>query len=351
MRRARRSSLSTAVTLAVALLCATPVSAHASAEPGNGHPGQQRNQHGGGHDTLWTTPSTLSKDDNTELVGIDPATGKEVARFGIGKEAETWAAALSKDQRTAYLANHHSGTLSVVDMVGRRLAKEIPMGVDADAIALSPDGKTAYVTSMVAQSLAVVDLMAGKVVRTVDLGAPAQGVAISSDGRTAYLGIYSRDRIDRMDLSNYQVTASYTGGRAPREVLLSHDGKTLYATDYYGGTVSEYQVDNPAAKPRQAQVGGRPFKAQLSKDGRSLYVANTAEDSVSVVDTRTLKARQIAVPDSFGTLALASNGKQLFQAQEDKAGITSIDLRAGKSTATLDPAGLPQVTSLFLTAG
>ncbi|MCX4725702.1 beta-propeller fold lactonase family protein [Streptomyces sp. NBC_01306] len=325
------------------------MSAQAAAGPHHGHPGHHAHRHGG-HEVLWTTPSSVSKDDNTELVGVDPATGKEVARFGIGQEAETWGIALSKDQHTAYLANHHSGTLSVADLVGHKLVKEIPLGVDADAIALSPDGRTAYVTSMIMQSLSVVDLTTGTVVRTVDLGAPAQGVVISPDGRTAYLGIYSRDRIDRMDLSDYKVTASYTGGQAPREVLLSHDGKTLYATDYYGGTVSVYRADNPAAKPRQAQVGGEPFKAQLSRDGKSLYVANTAESSVSVVDTRTLKTRRIAVPDSFGTLALAPNGKQLFQAQENQAGITPIDLRAGKATGTLDAAGLPQASSLALTS-
>jgi YVTN family beta-propeller protein len=347
MRGSRRSTLAAAAALAAALVCAAPMSAQATAGQGNA----QHGRHGSGHETLWTTPSTISKDDNTELVGIDPTTGKELARFGIGKEAETWAIALSKDQHTAYLANHHSGTLSVADLVGHRLLNEIPLGVDADAITLSPDGRTAYVTSMVAQSLSVVDLTAGKVVTTVDLGAPAQGVAISPDGRTAYLGIYSRNRIDRMDLSNYQVTASYTGGKAPREVLLSRDGKTLYATDYYGGTVSVYQVDDPAAKPRQAQVGGQPFKAQLSRDGKSLLVANTAKSSVSVVDTRTLKVRRIAVPDSFGTLALAPSGRQLFQAQENKGGITSIDLRAGRTTATLDADGLPQATSLALTTG
>ncbi|MFD7335390.1 beta-propeller fold lactonase family protein [Streptomyces violascens] len=347
MRGSRRSTLAAAAALAAALVCAAPMSAQATAGQGNA----QHGRHGSGHETLWTTPSTISKDDNTELVGIDPTTGKELARFGIGKEAETWAIALSKDQHTAYLANHHSGTLSVADLVGHRLLNEIPLGVDADAITLSPDGRTAYVTSMVAQSLSVVDLTAGKVVTTVDLGAPAQGVAISPDGRTAYLGIYSRNRIDRMDLSNYQVTASYTGGKAPREVLLSRDGKTLYATDYYGGTVSVYQVDDPAAKPRQAQVGGQPFKAQLSRDGKSLWVANTAKSSVSVVDTRTLRVRRIAVPDSFGTLALAPSGQQLFQAQENKGGITSIDLRAGRTTATLDADGLPQATSLALTTG
>ncbi|WP_327293598.1 MULTISPECIES: hypothetical protein [unclassified Streptomyces] len=343
----RRSTLA-AVALAAALVCAAPLSASAAdvQHGSTAYPGQR---HGGGHTVLWSTPSSLSEDDNTQLVGVDPATGKEVARFGIGKEAETWSIALSKDQHTAYLANHYSGTLSVVDLAGRKLVKEIPLGVDADYVTLSPDGTTAYVTSMVSQSLSVVDLTAGKLVTTVSLGAPAEGVAISRDGKSAYLGIYSRDRIDRMDLSTYKVTASYRGGKAPRRGLLSPDGKTLYSTDYYGGTVSAYQVDDPAAKPAQVNVGGQPYQAQLSRDGRKLYVADTAGSSVSVVDTRNMTARRIAVPDGFGNVAATPDGKQLFEAQNNKGGIAVVDLRRGKVTGTLDSAGLSGPTTLALT--
>ncbi|WP_406155170.1 beta-propeller fold lactonase family protein [Streptomyces sp. NBC_01023] len=344
---APRSTLA-AVALAAALVCAAPLSASA-ADAQHSLSAPQEHQHSGGHTVLWSTPNSISADDNTQLVGVDPLTGKEVARFGIGKEAETWSIALSKDQHTAYLANHYSGTLSVVDLAGRKLIKEIPLGVDADYVALSPDGTTAYVTSMVSESLSVVDLTAGKVVTTLSLGAPAEGVAISRDGKSAYLGIYSRDRIDRMDLSSYKVTASYTGGKAPRRVLLSPDGKTLYSTDYYGGTVSAYQVDNPAAKPEQVNVGGQPYQAQLSQDGRKLYVADTAGSSVSVVDTRNMTARRITVPDGFGEVAATPDGKQLFEAQNNQGGIAVIDLRHGKATGTLDGTGLPGPTALALT--
>ena len=106
------------------------------------------------------------------------------------------------------------------------------------------------------------------------------------------------------------------------------------------GTVSVVSLANPS-KPREiavVRVGHHPAAVQLSKDRRRLFVANTNDDSISVVDvvgrprvvaTETVRPRPGmpvgAHPDAF---ALSPDGKTLFVAL---AGMNAVEVRDGRT--------------------
>ncbi|MFB7510199.1 YncE family protein [Streptomyces broussonetiae] len=285
--------------------------------------------------TLWTSDATDSGDGQSHLIAIDPSTGKETARIGVGAEAEPWSIALTRNGRTAYVANFHNGTLGVVDTSARKMTTAVPLGIDADYVALSGDQKYAYVTSMVAQQLAVVDTAAKRLVKTVTLPGPAEGAAVSPDGRTVYVGVYSRHEVLALDTRTGAQHAVFSaGGPSARRVRLSPDGKQLYATDYYGGTVDVYNTAHPAQAPRKVPVGGRPLDLALSPDDRTLYVSDT-RSGLAAINTRTLKARQFAVTPSFGDLAVSMDGKAVYLAQYQSTGsVSALDAGSGEVTGT-----------------
>ncbi|KOV63997.1 hypothetical protein ADK64_17750 [Streptomyces sp. MMG1121] len=285
--------------------------------------------------TLWTSDATDSGDGQSHLIGIDPSTGKETARIGVGAEAEPWSIAVTRNGRTAYVANFHNGTLGIVDTSAKKMTTAVPLGIDADYVTLSHDQKYAYVTSMVAQQLAIVDTATKRLVKTVTLPGPAEGAAVSPDGKTVYVGVYSRHEVVALDTRTGAQRAVFSaGGPFARRVQLSPDGKQLYTTDYYGGAVDVYNTARPAQAPRKVPVGGRPLDLALSPDGRTLYVSDT-RSGLAAIDTRTLKARQFTITPSFGDLAVSRDGKAVYLAQYESAGsVSAFDAGSGEVTAT-----------------
>jgi DNA-binding beta-propeller fold protein YncE len=108
-----------------------------------------------------------------------------------------------------------------------------------------------------------------------------------------------------------------------------------------GGTVSVVDVSNPAA-PKElshVQVGHHPEAVQLSADKSRLFVANTNDDTISVLDvsgsgvptlvsTESVQRPGTPVgthPDAF---ALSPDGKTLFVAL---AGLNAVELRDGQN--------------------
>jgi DNA-binding beta-propeller fold protein YncE len=103
-----------------------------------------------------------------------------------------------------------------------------------------------------------------------------------------------------------------------------------------GGTVSVVDVTNPAA-PKEltsVKVGHHPEAVQLSADKGRLFVTNTNDDSISVLDVRTdaptvvgtESVRVAGAPEGThpDALALSPDGKTLFVAL---AGINAVELR------------------------
>jgi hypothetical protein len=118
-----------------------------------------------------------------------------------------------------------------------------------------------------------------------------------------------------------------------------------------GGTVSV--VDVSATNPAQwhessyTLVGHHPSAVQLSRDGKRLFVANTNDDTLSVLDVTRPVARVVSTetvapvpgmpvgahPDA---LALSPDGKTLFVAL---AGLNAVEVRDGRTGQRL--AGAP----------
>ncbi len=80
-------------------------------------------------------------------------------------------------------------------------------------------------------------------------------------------------------------------GDEPNGVAVSPDGKTIYVTNTIDGTVSVLAVDvtkQPAAEVvATLDVGTEPYGIALTPNGQKAYVTNARSNSVSVIDTAT----------------------------------------------------------------
>jgi DNA-binding beta-propeller fold protein YncE len=83
----------------------------------------------------------------SELVAIDPATARIVARYPLPGLKEPHGVSLDVGQRLAFIAGQENGTLAVFDLATRRVLATHPVGRDPDVLALDPGLGRLYVSS------------------------------------------------------------------------------------------------------------------------------------------------------------------------------------------------------------
>lgn len=175
-------------------------------------------------------------------------------------------------------------------------------------LAVSPDGARLYAALGIRNSVAVVNLSSSQVERTVPVGVAPYHVALTPDGRT--------------------LCVANRGGAAaaPTEIHAALSAQTRVRVDpetdaALSGSLS--LIDTTSFQTTAVEVGRQPGGMAISRDGRTLYVANSDSDSISVVElptrrvTHTVSVRPLDDP-GFGqipvSLALSTEGDTLFVA-------------------------------------
>ena len=195
--------------------------------------------------TLWVPQSTY-----LDRFTVNPATGKatETASITLCGDGDPTSAACNADDET-----------------GAANGSELPAGM-----ALSADGSMLYVALNGANQLAEIDTATNTVVKTIPVGNAPRQVVLADGGTVAYV--------------------SNEGGypARPGQYTNLSDGTAMVANKVTGGastgTVSVVDLAT-GQKTREIRVGLQPTAMHL--DGDALMVANSNDDSVSVINTQT----------------------------------------------------------------
>jgi YVTN family beta-propeller protein len=158
---------------------------------------------------------------------IDPKTLKIVGTIPTGQE-QSHMLALSRDGSRGYTANVGPGTVSVLDMKGRKTLAIIPVSKSTQRIAISPDDSMVFTADQTKPQLAVIDTATNKVKTWVPLPGVAYGTAPTPDGRWLLVTLRTSKQVAVVDLKTMQVAKTIDVPDGPAEVLIAPDGKTAY---------------------------------------------------------------------------------------------------------------------------
>jgi len=174
---------------------------------------------------------------------IDPKTLKIVGTIPTG-QAESHMLAISHDGRLGYTANVGPGTVSVLDMVGRKTLKVIPIADHTQRISISTDDRWVFTADQTKPQLVVIDTKTDLVKRWIPLPGLGYGSAVTPDGKWLLIAIPEKDQVTVIDLKGMKVTQSIDVGSAPQELVVSADGKHAYVSCQSGGQVAEIDLVN-----------------------------------------------------------------------------------------------------------
>jgi DNA-binding beta-propeller fold protein YncE len=160
---------------------------------------------------------------------IDPHTFQIVAKVPTGAP-ESHMLTITRDGTRGYTANVGPGSVSALDLVGRKTITVIPVANHVQRISVSPDGRWVFTSDTEKPRLAVIDTASNKVDRWITMPATGYGSAVTPDGKWLLIALPNGPGMGVVDLSTMQFARTVPLPPAPQEVLVGPDGKMAYVS-------------------------------------------------------------------------------------------------------------------------
>ncbi len=218
--------------------------------------------------------------------------------------------ALTRDGTVALVCLSRHNSLVLVDLESGSIRAAIDVGVAPYAVQLSPDERWAYVSNW-----------GGRRAASGDRTAKSAGTDTVIDER----GVAASGTVSIVDLPGRREVAQVAVGLAPAALALSRDGRTLYVANANADTVSFIDVarrtvtETLAVQPAHGlPIGSMPNGLALAEDARTLYVSVAGNNAVGVVRLVDDGSRPAGIagfiPAGWYPGALAATSERLYVA-------------------------------------
>jgi YVTN family beta-propeller protein len=293
-------------------------------------------------------PSATGGDAATPGAAMAASIGKPVVTRTITVGKEPQGVAVSPDNRTVYVANQGSRTLSIVDAVKRRVSRTVRLKATPRYVAVSGDGAQVYVSTyekdFSGSGVAVIDVRAGKVVQTVPTGPQPFALAVAKDGRI-WVPIHHARRVEVITGKPLRVAARVNVPQNPHGVGFSLDGTLAYTPDHESDLVSVIDT-RTLAEVKTIPVGDAPHGLAVSPDGRTIFVTNYEADTVQKINT---SERAVIGMDSVQhhpqSVTFASDGLHAYVVNEGSNSVSTLLTATGRVTAQLKVGRSPRTVA------
>ncbi len=292
-------------------------------------------------------------------------------------------AAVAPDNRTLYLSEGNNGRIGIYDLLTHRRLDSITLDGAFQGktykhsltgeMRLSPDGKRLYVLDLAHFRLVTLDPQSKQVLSSLTVGRFPFGLALSPDGRRVYVsnvGMFQYSLVPGFDPKDPKMTGldfppfGFPSKEAEEGVTV--EGRKIPGLGSPNTPESNslwvIDVSNPAElrvleKIRtglpvgENSVGGSSPGAVVA-GRRKIFVSNAGQDSLSVVDARSMRLRKTVVLEPapavrglrgvlpFG-LALSPDEKRLYVACAGINAVAVLDARKEKVLGYLPAAWFP----------
>src|SRR5216684_2328213 len=190
-----------------------------------------------------------------------------------------------------YITCENSGMVALVDLAENAVVGAIETGsVNSHRLVIAPNGRWLYTENEEDASISVIDLPGRRLVRQVATPHPLAGLAISPDGNLLVAVDDEEPMLLLIDTSSFAIirTVPLDGVPEPAQIArYSPDGQILLVTSLRSATATV--MDASFGHQTTLTVGQQPMDGAFR--GSSLFVACQGDGTVHVID---LVTRQVS---------------------------------------------------------
>ncbi len=251
---------------------------------------------------------------------------------------------------TVVVVNQQSDSVTLIDLATLEAYRHVPVVGGPHEAAVSPDGRRVVVTNYNKQgvgpqkTLSLIALPGGDTVKTIDLGeyrAPhdvrwvdAARVVVTSEANQALLLVnIDSGAIERV----FRTEAGLS-----HMLALSTDRTRLYCSNMRDGSVSAFDFAT-GRKLKDVKTGAECEGVGVTPDGRWVWAGNRAEDTISIIDTRSLEVvKRIASPGFPYRVQFTPDGTRALVPHANASSLVVADV-ASQTILTSIPLGMTKV--------
>ncbi len=302
---------------------------------------------------LLVTPLLLAAQPSIALVekvagkvGFYDSTGRRIAEVKVGTYPHEIVPSL--DGRTLYVSNNGilwmenpgegGNTIAIIDRQTRAKLGDIDLGNNhrPHGMAVQPTTGLLVMTTENPHGLVLVDPVAKKVLRRFDVhGEGPHMVLFDRTGEWAFVSNATTNNVAAIRLATGETIVIPTGKR-PQGGVLSPDGRTIFITNSNENTIS---LIDPAQRKviGEIKTGDGPNRVTITPDGKTLVYSLSRANAAAFADVATRKElRQIPLGSRPLSLVMSRDGRWAFSGIQDKDLVRVIDVAQRQIVKTID---------------
>ena len=213
-----------------------------------------------------------------QVVAVDVQARTVAAAIPVDKQP--YALAVAPDQRTLWVPSHVAGSIDLVNTATDAVTRSVPVAPNPHGVVFA--AARAYVVNHESNLVTVLDATDARLLATIPVGRSPHSLAPSPDGSRVAVVNYEGNTVSMIDTKTNQVTATVPVGRGPQHVAYAPDGRYIYTANVEDGSVSV--IDAATGQiTATAPVGGSPTSIAPAPDGRLAYVTLLDESRISIL--------------------------------------------------------------------
>ncbi|MFZ3090795.1 MAG: IPT/TIG domain-containing protein [Nitrospirota bacterium] len=243
---------------------------------------------------------TNEKADSVSVIDLN--TQKVLSTIPVGKAPK--GVAIDKGLNIAVVSNSYDENISVLDLTAYQVIANIPVGKSPEGIAVNQLNHTALVANHKDETISVIDLLNYKVIKTIPIGKNPKDIAIDPALNLAVIVSEQRDEgihtVSVIDLITYQVTAEVLVGKNPQAVDINPETHLAAVANTDDNTITV--IDLQTWKTSNIPVGKHPVDVAINQLNNSALVLCYEDKSLFQIDlnTNTIIKEYAIKQDSWG---------------------------------------------------
>lgn len=295
------------------------------------------------------TPASLAIDEQgrrlyaadaagNRLLLVDLKTGQQTS-LAVGKRPI--GVALDPAARRGYVVNAGSGTVSVVDLDGKRVVTTVKTDVHPYAIVVDSFLHRVYVSNVFSDQLTIIDGVTNHV--TVLKAGSQDALLVDPQRRKVWLCSYESDHLGLLDSATSSVR------RIPSVNHMWALARGSASGEIFGVSIGSDELVRirPDASLARVKVGSMPDALAVDTTQDRIYVANYAAASLTVLEAATLRIiTTVRVGRTPQALAVDPARHRLYVANTHDSTVSVVDTETNRVIGTVPASGYPYQLTL-----